>query len=270
MEGAFHGRTLATLTATANAAAKVGFGPLVDGFHRVPFNDTAAVQALSENKDIVAVLVEPVQGEGGIRIPDRGYLKALRTLCDDNNWLLMLDEIQTGVGRSGHWYAFQGENIIPDVVTTAKGLGNGVPIGACLASGEAALALVPGSHGTTFGGNPLCCATALAVLDTIEQDNLLENTRSSSQYLLDLFHEGLGHVRGVSDIRACGLLFAVELDRPCGELVQQALDAGLLINVTAGNTIRLLPPLIITREETANIARILVPLITAFLESSDR
>ena len=269
MEGAFHGRTLATLTATANAAAKQGFGPLVDGFYRVPYNDTQAVEELAQREDIVAVLVEPVQGEGGVNIPDAGYLKTLRAICDNNNCLLMLDEIQTGNGRTGHWFACQGEGVSPDVLTTAKGLGNGVPIGACLAHGEAAQLLNPGSHGTTFGGNPLCCATALAVLDTIEQEKLLENAASRGQYLLDLFQEGLKELSAIKQIRGKGLMVAIELDRACGQLVSDALDAGLLINVTAGNTIRLLPPLTISREETAEIAQRLIPLIKTFLDQTN-
>ena len=268
MEGSFHGRTLATLTATANEAAKQGFGPLVEGFHRVPFNAPQAIEKLSQQKDIVAVLVEPIQGEGGINIPDAGYLKALRQICDNNNCLLMLDEIQTGNGRTGHWFACNSEEVIPDVLTTAKGLGNGLPIGACLAKGKAAQMLNPGSHGTTFGGNPLCCATALTVLDTIEQEQLLDNATSCGQLFLDLFQEGLRNVSAVKNIRSKGLMIAIELDRPCGQLVSDALNAGLLINVTAGNTIRLLPPLIISREDTAEIAQRLIPLIKTFLDTS--
>ncbi|WP_281646842.1 aspartate aminotransferase family protein [Parendozoicomonas sp. Alg238-R29] len=265
MEGAFHGRTLATLTATANAAAKQGFGPLLEGFYRVPFNDTQAVEELTAREDIVAVLVEPIQGEGGVNIPDAGYLKALRSICDDNDCLLMVDEIQTGNGRTGQWFACQHENVKPDVISTAKGLGNGLPIGACMAQGEAAKILVPGSHGTTFGGNPFCCATALAVLDTIEQDSLLDNTLTTGQYLQDLFQEGLKGNDGVVDIRHAGLMFAIELDRPCAQLVSDALKAGLLINVTAGNTIRLLPPLILSKTEAAEIAQRLIPLIRNLL-----
>ncbi len=269
MDGAFHGRTLATLTATANAAAKVGFGPLVEGFHRVPFNDVDAVKQHSDNKDIVAVMVEPIQGEGGINIPDAGYLKALRELCDDNGWLLMLDEIQTGAGRTGNWFAFQGEGITPDVVTSAKGLGNGVPIGACLAQGEAAAALVPGSHGTTFGGNPLCCSVALSVLDTIEQEKLLDNVQTRSDQFLKLFREGLANYEGVKEIRGQGLLLAIELEHPCAELVKEALDNGLLINVTAGNTIRLLPALTISQDEVTEVANRLIPLVQAFLKTQN-
>ena len=270
MEGSFHGRTLATLTATANEAAKVGFGPLVEGFYRVPFNDIEAIKELTSHQDIDAVLVEPIQGEGGIRIPDNNYLQSLRSLCSENNWLLMLDEIQTGVGRTGSWYACTGADVVPDVITSAKGLGNGVPIGACMARGEAAQALVPGSHGTTFGGNPLCCAAALAVLDTIKKDNLLDHASQTGTFLIEQFREQLHGLKGVKDIRGKGLLLAIELESPCGELVQQALESGLLINVTAGNTIRLLPPLIISREESTSIVQTLVPLIKHFLGNTDK
>ncbi len=270
MEGAFHGRTLATLTATANVTAKQGFDPLPEGFHRVPFDEPEAIQALSGNPDIIAVLVEPIQGEGGINIPSPDYLQRLRDICDTNNWLLMLDEIQTGAGRTGHWFACTGAGVQPDVITSAKGLGNGLPIGACLARGDAASVLVPGSHGTTFGGNPLCCATALAVLDTLEQDKLLENASETGHYLLNLFKKELIEIPGVSDIRGAGLLLAIELDYPCAELVQQALDNNLLINVTAGNVIRLLPPLIITMNDADQIAEILIPLIKEFLSNAPK
>ncbi|MTI13547.1 aspartate aminotransferase family protein [Sansalvadorimonas verongulae] len=268
MDGSFHGRTLATLTATASKAAKQGFGPLLEGFYRVPFNNPKAVEKLAQQSDIVAVLVEPVQGEGGVNIPDTGYLEALREICDENNCLLMLDEIQTGTGRTGHWFACQNAGVSPDVLTTAKGLGNGLPIGACLAKGDAAQMLNPGSHGTTFGGNPLCCATALAVLDTIEQEQLLKNAVSCGQLFLDLFQRGLGDLPEVKNIRGKGLMIAIELDRPCGQLVSDALEAGLLINVTAGNTVRLLPPLIVSRDDTAKIAQRLIPLIKTFLDAS--
>ena len=266
MEGSFHGRTLATLTATGNENAKVGFGPLVEGFVRIPYNDIDALETLSANKNVVAVLAEPIQGEGGIRIPSHGYLRELRRICTQNSWLLMLDEIQTGIGRTGHWFACMAEDVQPDVISSAKGLGNGVPIGVCLAQGKAAAALAPGSHGTTFGGNPLCCAAALAVLNTIEKDDLLSNTARNGRYLLDLLEQGLKDCPGIVDIRGTGLLLAIELDRPCAELVGQALEQGLLINVTAGSVIRLLPPLIITREDAAEIASRLIPLIKAFQE----
>ncbi len=266
MESAFHGRTLATLTATANPHAQKDFGPLLDGFYRVPFNDPDAVRALSDNRDIVAVFVEPVQGEGGVCVPETGYLQALRKTCDNNNWLLMLDEIQTGVGRTGHWYAFQAEGILPDVLTSAKGLGNGIPIGACLTRALAAQALGPGSHGTTFGGNPLSCSAALAVLDTIEQEGLLDNVRSVSRYILEELRNQLSDINGIQDIRNRGLMFGIELAWPCGELVTEALEAGLLINVTAGNTLRLLPPLILTREEADILVDRLVPLIKKFAD----
>ncbi len=266
MEGAFHGRTMATMTATGNAKVKEGFGSLVEGFYRVPFNDIDAVQELAAtHKDIVAVLVEPIQGEGGVIAADKGYLKALREVCDQQDWLLMLDEIQTGVGRTGHWYAFQREDVLPNVVTSAKGLGNGIPIGACMARGIAAEALGPGSHGSTFGGNPFCTAVASAVLHTIEHDNILDHVRTTGAYLLAELSRQLQHTTGVQEIRGRGLMVGIALDRPCGELVEQCLAKGLLINVTGGNTIRLLPPLIISQDEVDLLLGILVPEIQTFL-----
>lgn len=265
MDGAFHGRTLATLSATANANLKRGFGPLLDGFYRVPFNDPETLRALSDHRDIVAVMVEPIQGEGGIVVPNTGYLKALRTICDQNNWLLILDEIQTGVGRTGEWYAFQSEGVMPDVLTSAKGLGNGVPIGACMARGEAAKVLSPGSHGSTFGGNPFCCAVALTVLETMEQEQLLNKVKQTGGLFLNMLKEQLADSSGVNAIRGRGLMIGIELDRPCGTLVERCLEAGLLINVTAGNTVRLLPPLIVDENDVAAIVDILVPQIQTFL-----
>ena len=265
MDGAFHGRTLATLSATASANLKRGFGPLLDGFYRVPFNDPETLRALSDHRDIVAVMVEPIQGEGGIVIPNTGYLKALRTICDQNNWLLILDEVQTGVGRTGEWYAFQSEGVMPDVLTSAKGLGNGVPIGACMARGEAAKVLGPGSHGSTFGGNPFCCAVALTVLETMEQEQLLNNVKQTGDLFLNMLQERLADSSGVNAIRGRGLMIGIELDRPCGTLVERCLEARLLINVTAGNTVRLLPPLILNENDVAAIVDILVPQIRAFL-----
>ncbi len=266
MEGAFHGRTMATMTATGNTKVKEGFGSLVEGFYRVPFNDIDAVRELAAvHKDIIAVLVEPIQGEGGVVAAEKGYLKALREVCDQQDWLLMLDEIQTGVGRTGHWYAFQGEDVLPHVVTSAKGLGNGIPIGACMARGVAAEALGPGSHGSTFGGNPFCTAVASAVLDTIEQDNILDHVQTTGAYLLTELSHQLQHTAGVQGICGRGLMIGITLDRPCGELVEQCLAKGLLINVTAGNTVRLLPPLIISQDEVDLLLGILVPQIQTFL-----
>ena len=265
MEGSFHGRTLATLSATGNAKIQAGFEPLVSGFIRVPHGDLAAIEALADNPDIVAVLVEPITGEGGIRVPAPGYLQGIRRLCDARGWLMMLDEIQTGVGRTGRWSAYQHEDVLPDVLSLAKGLGNGVPIGACLARGAAAEVFGPGTHGSTFGGNPLVCAAALAVLDTIEQDDLVAHAGQMGTYLLEGFRTRLGDLAGVNDVRGKGLMLGIELDRPCPELVKQALDKRLLINVTAGSVIRLLPPLILNREEADRILDTVETLVREFL-----
>jgi acetylornithine/N-succinyldiaminopimelate aminotransferase len=266
MENSFHGRTMATLTATGNRKVQAGFEPLVRGFIRVPFNDLEAIRAIAATKnDTVAVLVEPVQGEGGINIPDRNYLEGIRGLCDEQGWLMMLDEIQTGIGRTGNWFAFQHEDVLPDVVTVAKALGNGVPIGACLARGSAAECLQPGSHGTTFGGNPLSARAALAVLDAIESGNLVANARSVGQLLLEGFKDKLSGIAGVTDIRGSGLMIGIELDRPCSELVMNALQRGLLINVTANRVVRLLPPLITTEHQAEMIIEKVSELIREFL-----
>ncbi|MBK1674116.1 aspartate aminotransferase family protein [Ectothiorhodospira shaposhnikovii] len=264
MEGSFHGRTLATLTATGNARIQAGFAPLVEGFIRVPHGDLAAVEALADHPDVVAILVEPITGEGGIRIPPEGYLKGLRTLCDRTGWLLMLDEIQAGIGRTGTWFAFQHDGITPDVLSLAKGLGNGVPIGATLAAGAAADLFTPGTHGTTFGGNPLVCRAALAVLDTLEQDALPAQADTMGRYLVAAFRDRLGRHPAVRDIRGKGLMLGIELDRPCAELVGLALEAGLLINVTAERVIRLLPPLIIDRAEADQIVDTVSDLVERF------
>ncbi len=265
MEGSFHGRTLATLSATGNRKVQAGFEPLVSGFVRVPYNDLDAIGALSKNKDIAAVLVEPVQGENGIRIPADDYLPGIRQLCDDNGWLMMLDEIQTGLCRSGEWFAWQHSGARPDVLTSAKALGNGVPIGACLARGAAAELFHPGNHGSTFGGNPLVCAAALAVIDTLDALGLADRAKTLGERLLADLGKALDGVDGVSEIRGQGLLLAIELDRPCAELVQQALDQGLLINVTAGNVVRLLPPLTLSDDEAATLMDTLSTLVRRFL-----
>lgn len=264
-EGSFHGRTLATLSATGNRKVQAGFEPLVQGFVRVPYNDLEAVEIAAENRsNIVAILVEPIQGEGGIRIPADDYLPRLRTICDREDWLLILDEIQTGMGRTGRFFAHEHVSAIPDVITLAKGLGNGVPIGACLARGAAAEVLTPGSHGSTFGGNPLACRVGRAVLETIDAANLVENAARQGTYLLDAFRASLGHVNGVSEIRGRGLMIGIELNRPCAELVPLALAAGLLINVTAERVIRLLPPLILEQPEADQLVRELTHLIEEF------
>lgn len=265
-DGAFHGRTLATLTATGNPKVHEGFSPLVEGFVRVPYDDIAAIEAAAKAHDnIVAVLVEPTQGEGGVHIPHPDYLARLRTLCDQNEWLLMLDEIQTGMGRTGEWMAYQHSNILPDVLTLAKGLGNGFPIGACLAQGEAADLFTAGTHGSTFGGNALACRVALTVIDTIKQENLLTRVNNLSAQFAQGFNAKLGQNTGVSEIRVNGLLIGIQLNKPCAELVKIALDNHLLINVTAGNVVRLLPPFILTDEQADDIINTLSSLITDFL-----
>ena len=266
MDKSFHGRTMATLSATGSRKVQAGFEPLVAGFVRVPFDDLAAVRKVAENnRSVVAVLVELIQGEGGINICSADYLHGLREICDANGWLLMLDEVQSGTGRTGKWFAFQHSGVKPDVVTLAKGLGNGVPIGACLAAGAAADLFKPGSHGSTFGGNPLVCAAALATLDIIEQEGLMNNAVEIGNFIRAGFAERLAGNAGVRDIRGMGLLIGIELAHPCGELVQLALDRGLLINVTADNVVRLLPPLNFTREQAVMVFDILTPLILDFL-----
>ena len=268
MDNSFHGRTLATLSATGNRKVHAGFEPLVQGFVRVPYNDTDAIAALAGNKSIVAVLVEPVQGEGGINIPDEHYLAAIREICDANEWLMMLDEIQTGMGRTGRYFAFQHSGITPDVMTLAKALGNGVPTGACLARGTAAELFVPGHHGSTFGGNPLACRAALSVCEVMQADQLAERAARLGEHLLAGFAEALAGVDGISEIRGKGLMLGIELDRPCAELVGMALDKGLLINVTADKVIRLLPPLILSDAEAEQLIQQLSTLIRGFLANA--
>ena len=266
MENSFHGRTLATLSATGNRKVQAGFEPLVQGFVRVPYNDLGAVETAAANRqDIVAVLVEPIQGEGGINIPAPDYLPRLRAICDRQGWLLMLDEIQTGMGRTGRLFAHQHTGIQPDVMTLAKGLANGVPIGACLARGVAATVLGPGSHGSTFGGNPLACRAASVVLETLESEGLVDRAADLGNQVKTSFRQALARQPGVRDIRGLGLMIGIELDRPCAELVGQALEAGLLINVTADRVIRLLPPLILERDQVALLVDRLAGLIVAFL-----
>lgn len=265
MNSAFHGRTMATLTATGNAKAQQGFEPLLPGFVRAPFNDIAAIEVLAaEHKNIVAVLVEPVQGEGGVRVPDADYLPKLRELCDRHEWLMMLDEIQTGNGRTGKYFAYQHSQALPDVVTTAKGLGNGLPIGACLARGKAAEVFGPGNHGSTFGGNPLACHGAEAVVDTLTGGDLIERVARRGEQMLQSFKDKLAGNNKVADIRGHGLMLGIELESPCLELVAKARELGLLINVTAGNTVRLLPTFIMTDEETDELVNGVVQLIEQF------
>lgn len=268
MANSFHGRTLATLSATGNVKIQQGFEPLVEGFVRVPYNDIAAVkQAITENRSIVAILVEPVQGEGGVNVPADDYLNQLRILCDEHNLLLMLDEIQTGIGRTGKFLAYQHNNIVPDVCTLAKALGNGVPIGACLARGKAAQLLTAGNHGSTFGGNPLACSAALAVLTTLEQDDLIAQATVKGQAIVDALHELLKDNQDVIAIRHKGLMIGIELSRPCAELVSLALAQRLLINVTQEKTIRLLPPLIIEQQQIQQLVQCLAALIHAYTGS---
>ncbi|MHB8848835.1 MAG: acetylornithine transaminase [Burkholderiales bacterium] len=266
MEKSFHGRTMATLTATGNRKVQAGFEPLLTGFVRVPYNDIEAVRQVAEhNQEVVAVLVEPVEGEGGIQIPDAGYLSDLRRVCDAHDWLLMLDEVQTGIGRTGAWFAFQHTGILPDVMTLAKGLGSGVPIGACLARGAAADVFKPGNHGSTFGGNPLACTAGLTTLQVIEDDGLIDNAARTGAAIVAGFERALAGLAGVKAIRGTGMMIAIELDRPCAELVKTALAAHLLINVTAESVIRLLPPLIMNETEAAQLVDSLSPIIRDFL-----
>lgn len=266
MEKAFHGRTLATLSATGNRKAQAGFEPLVSGFVRVPYNDLEAIRAIAEhNHNVVAVMLEIVQGEGGINIADLEFQRGLRALCDDRNWLLLCDEVQCGMGRTGTWFGFQHAGIVPDVATLAKGLGSGVPIGACLTAGKATGLFKPGNHGSTFGGNQLATTAALTTLDVIEKDNLRANAVAVGQLIRNGLAEALAGVAGVVDIRGQGLMLGVELDRPCGELVTRALDAGLLINVTAEKVVRLLPPLTFGVDEGRELVSRLSKLIRDFL-----
>ncbi|OGA03711.1 MAG: acetylornithine aminotransferase [Betaproteobacteria bacterium RIFCSPLOWO2_02_FULL_62_17] len=266
MEQAFHGRTLATLSATGNRKVQAGFEPLVGGFVRVPFNDLETVRQIGEHdRSVVAVLVEPIQGEGGINVSTIEYLRGLREVCDKHGWLLMLDEVQCGIGRSGKWFVYQHAGILPDVMTLAKGLASGVPIGVCLARGAAAEVFKPGNHGSTFGGNPLASAAALATLSIIEEEGLIANAIEMGALICDGIADGLKGNTGVRAIRGRGLMIGVELDRACGDLVTRALERQLLINVTVDNVVRLLPPLTINRDEAGQIVSILVPLIREFL-----
>jgi acetylornithine aminotransferase len=268
MEQAFHGRTLATLSATGNRKVQAGFEPLVTGFVRVPFDDLAAIEQLAaRNPNIVAVLFEPIQGEGGINLAHKDFMHALRKICDQKNWLFMVDEVQCGIGRTGAWFAHQHAGIVPDVMTLAKGLGSGVPIGACLAAGRAAGVFKPGNHGSTFGGNPLACVAALTTLDVIESEGLMAHAVKLGTAIREGVRQGLSGVPGFVEVRGDGLMIGIELDRPCGDLVKRALAAGLLINVTAERVVRLLPPLVMSDAEGAELIAILVPLIKEFLEA---
>ena len=266
MDHSFHGRTLATLSATGNRKIHAGFEPLVHGFIRVPYNDLDAIrQVASNSKNVIAVLVEPIQGEGGINIPDADYLNGIREICDNNDWLMMLDEIQTGMCRTGKWFAHQHNNIKPDVITIAKSLGNGFPIGACLATDKAAKLFQPGNHGSTYGGNPLACHVASTVIDTLEKIDANTQASEMGTYLINEFQKQLSDHDNIIDIRGTGLMLAIQLDRPCAELVAIAIAQGLLINVTAQSVIRLLPPLIITKQEADELVDKLTHIISQFL-----
>jgi len=266
MEKSFHGRTLATLSATGNRKVQAGFEPLVGGFVRVPFDDLEAVeQVAANNQNVVAVLLEPIQGEGGINIAHADYLQGLRRICGEKGWLLMFDEVQCGIGRTGFWFACQHAGVMPDVMTLAKGLGSGVPIGACLAAGKAAGVFKPGNHGSTFGGNPLASTAALTTLAVIEEDGLLKRAAALGEKLRADFASALDGQAGVVAIRGDGLMIGIELERPCGELVVRALERGLLINVTADKVVRLLPALVFTDKDARELVSILAPLIREFL-----
>ena len=261
-DASFHGRTLATLTATGSRKVHAGFEPLVNGFARVPFDDVEAVkQIAAHSNNIVAVMVEPIQGEAGIRVPDEDYLKDLRAICDDHDWLLILDEVQSGNARTGTYFCYQQSGILPDLVTTAKGLGNGFPLGACLARGEAAEIFKPGNHGSTFGGNPLACSVGLTVINEIKKNNIADRARELGKRMQANFRNRLGGLNNVIDIRGKGLMLGIELDNNCTELVGKALALGLLINVTSENVIRLLPPLIISDDEADQICDIVCSLV---------
>lgn len=266
MEKAFHGRTMATLSATGNRKAQAGFEPLVSGFVRVPYNDLNAIHAIAEhNQNVVAVMLEIVQGEGGINIADHDFLRGVRQLCNERGWLMICDEVQCGMGRTGTWFGFQHAKLRPDVATLAKGLGSGVPIGACITAGPAAGLFKPGNHGSTFGGNPLATAAALTTIAVIERDQLIANADAVGRLIREGLAQALAGVSGVVDIRGQGLMIGIEMDRPCTELVTRALEAGLLINVAADKVVRLLPPLILSADEGRELVSRLAPLICDFL-----
>ena len=262
MDGSFHGRTMATLTATGNRKVHAGFEPLLGGFLRAPYNDIPSVTNIAENNNgVVAIFVEPVLGEGGVQIPADDYLLKLRKICDDHDWLLILDEVQTGNGRTGRYFAYQHANILPDALTTAKGLGNGVPIGVCLARGSAAETLVAGTHGSTFGGNPLACAAALAVISELTDGGVIERAAELGERIINALAKNLDGLNHVRDIRGKGMMIAVELENPCTDLIQKALSKRLLLNVTTDTVLRLLPPLNLTDDEADEIVDIVTSLV---------
>jgi acetylornithine/N-succinyldiaminopimelate aminotransferase len=267
-EKAFHGRSIATLSATGNPKVQAGFGPLVEGFVRVPLNDVGAIETVAASRpNVVAVFLEVIQGEGGINPATTDYLRAIRRVCDEHDWLLMLDEVQYNIDRTGKWFAHQWAGIQPDVMPLAKGLGSGVPVGAVVCGPRAAKVLGPGNHGTTFGGNPLAMRAGVETLRIMEEDRLLENAATVGALLRDGLARELNGVAGVREIRGQGLMLGIELDRPCGELLVRAAEAGLLISVTADRVIRLVPPLILSADEAAQIVALLCPLILAFLQA---
>lgn len=266
MERSFHGRTMATLTATGNRKTQAGFEPLLAGFVRAPYDDLMAVrQVAAHNKDIVAILLETYQGEGGVNFPQANYLQGLRQICDQNEWLLMLDEVQCGLGRTGKWFAFQHSEIVPDIMTLAKGLGSGMPIGACLAKGTAAELFKPGSHASTFGGNPLACRAALTTLEVIEREALLANVVTIGDFMRQAFSERLQPWMARIKIRGQGMMIGIELPIPCGELVREALERHLLINVTSENVVRLLPALNMNLIEAEQVVAETSEIIDQFL-----
>ena len=265
MDNSFHGRTMATLSASGSRKVQAGFEPLLSGFVRAPYNDIESIQFIAENNQkVVAILVEPVQGEGGIIVPDSGYIEALRHICNENNWLLMLDEVQSGIARSGQMFAFQHTNIIPDVLTLAKALGNGVPIGACVTKGKAAEVIQPGNHGSTFGGNPLACRAGYAVLESIQKNNILDNVIKRSEQLVSILKRGLANHADLKEVRNLGLLIGIEMKCNYQAFVMHALQRGLLLNVTAEKVIRLLPPLILNKKQTEDMAQQIIDCIHSF------
>ena len=265
MENSFHGRTMATLSATGSKRVHQGFAPLVPGFKHIPYNNIEVLKStVDAEKNIVAVMIEPIQGEGGIIVPDKDYLKKIRSICDENNLLLIVDEVQTGMCRTGKWFAFQHENILPDIITIAKALGNGVPIGACLARGESSKLFQPGSHGSTFGGGPFVSSIALKVIDILEKHKMDEYAAKLGSYLIDKFKKSLEGTQGIVDIRGKGLMIGIELEKDCPNLVEKALENKLLINVTSGKVIRLLPPLIMNEKEADQVVSILTSILKKY------
>jgi acetylornithine/N-succinyldiaminopimelate aminotransferase len=263
MEKAFHGRSLATLSATGSRKVQAGFEPLVSGFVRVPLNDLDAVRQVAEhNKNVVAVFIEPIQGEGGINVSRLEYLRGLKEICERNQWLFISDEVQCGLGRTGKWFVYQHAGFLPDVVPLAKGLGSGVPVGACVVGGRAKGVFKPGNHGSTFGGNPLAMTALVTTIDTIKEEGLLANAARVGE----IIRNGVPRGEGITEVRGMGLMIGIETAHPCGELVRQALDAGLVINVTADNVIRMLPPLVMNEAEARELLNRLVPVLEAFLQ----